>query len=265
MKKLPRLLFTLFLSVLSPLAWAQNAAPNSNEDIEALFIQEENKQTQIPQQSGEEAKTEKFDAQMRELKDLAILSPFADVAVIQRRFLPKTGRFEFFGGPTTILNDVFFLNYGVHGRFGYYFREKYGMELMGLFLSKDERAVTGNLRTRGVRTTSLVTPHTYYGGAFKWIPIYGKMSWINKEIVPFDLYFTLGGITGTSQSGGSGTLHVGTGQTFAVSKSFAWRWDFTWNFYSSKSSVEGSSATAVYNNLFITAGASFFFPEATYR
>jgi len=205
---------------------------------------------------------------IRDVSDLVQLSPFKDVAVISRRFLPKTGRFEIFGGPTAVLNDAFFLNFGVSGRFAYYLQERYGLEFVAMQLTVSERQVTTDLREkRGVTTTSLVAPKNFFGLDFKWTPIYGKMTWLNRKITPFDLYFSIGaGSTSTNQGGNEPTIHLGTGQVFALTKSFALRWDFSWNFYQAKSNVSGAAGgTSQYNNIFLTLGASFFFPEATYR
>jgi len=95
-------------------------------------------------------------------------------------------------------------------------------------------------------------------------PIYGKFSRFNKSIVPFDMYFTLGyGSTSTKEGPSAGTIHVGTGQIFAINKAWALRWDFSWNFYSVK--PPAATTASSFNNLFLTVGASWFFPEAKYR
>lgn len=243
---------------------AQDAEPTeigSGDDIESLYSKEESSSQPVAAESAVEK------ADIKDVSDLVQLAPFSDVAVIQRRYLPKTGRFEFFIGPAAVLNDPFFNNFGVSGRAAYYFRERYGIEFVGMYLTTAERQVTTDLREkRGVTTKSLVTPKSYMGLDFKWTPIYGKMTWLNRRITPFDLYFSLGGgMTATNQDSSEPTVHFGTGQVFALSKSMAFRWDFTWNFYQAKSSVSTSASASTYNNLFITLGMSFFFPEATYR
>ena len=61
------------------------------------------------------------------------------------------------------------------------------------------------------------------------------MGFMNKSVVPFDLYFLVGGgITNTSQKTSPTTLHFGTGQIFAMSKWWALRWDLGFYWYSSK-------------------------------
>jgi outer membrane beta-barrel protein len=90
------------------------------------------------------------------------------------------------------------------------------------------------------------------------------MAAIGNMITPFDLYFAAGlGLTSTNARFSEPTVHLGTGQIFAINKSLAFRWDFSWNFYSARNTV--TSDLSNQNNLFMSMGASFFFPEAKYR
>ncbi len=205
-------------------------------------------------------------AVIKDVADLGKLSEFNDIAVIQRRYLPKTGRFEAYIAPSLVLNDAFFINYGLSGRLGYSFSERYGVEFLGTALSTTERSITTDLRQkRGVVTTSLLTPKSYIGADFRWTPVYGKMTWLNAKIVPFDLYFSIGpGLTATNLGTSEPTLHVGTGQIFAHTKGMAFRWDFGWNMFFSAAG-DPSGTRSIYNTLYLSAGVSFFFPEATYR
>ncbi len=250
------------------------AQDSDSNDIEKLFESQDDEELTVPEEKPEVKLPQSVD--VKDLSDLAKLAPFDDIAVIQKRFLPKTGRFELFAGPTAIINDAFFMSVGAVGRAGFYFRERWGVEATALFLNTSNRAVTQGLKKRGVLAESLITPESYYGLDVKWTPTYGKMAWRNQSITPFDLYFSFGlGSTNTTQGSGEPTLHLGTGQIFAQSKSMAWRWDFSWNFFSAEVVVTDDrpgaapgatmKSRSLYNNLFLTIGASFFFPEATYR
>ncbi len=269
------------LSMALPLALATSAFVTSRdafaqdttaEDIEALFSAEEESAANAPPpdkkpQDKQEPPDKPASAEVKDLSDLVKLSPFEDVAVIQKRYLPKTKRFELFAGASGVLNDAFFLSVGGVGRAGYYFQERFGVELNAWILNTSEKQITSDLKNkRGVFTQSLITAESFYGLDFKWTPVYGKMTWKNQTITPFDLYFSVGaGMTGTNQGGNEPTLHLGTGQIFALSKGKAFRWDFSWNFFAAESQVATRKETSVYNNLFLTVGMSWFFPEATYR
>lgn len=216
--------------------------------------------------SASEEKSPAAKADIKDVSDLGKLQAFKDIAVIQKRYMPKTHRWELDLGPTVNLNDAFFFNFGGSLRLGYFFRERYGIEFTATALSVSSRQVTQSLSSRNVQTTSFITPNAYYGADFKWSPIYGKMTWANRRITPFDIYLTLGGgVTGTNQGGSNATFHIGTGQIFALSKSTGFRWDFSWYMFTAQSSVDPTQSSTLYHNILFTVGWSWFFPEATYR
>lgn len=242
--------------------------PGEMDAIEQLYSEDLGRRTTEIIEDGKQKPitSPKSDTDIKGVSDLSSLSEFKDIAVIQKRFLPKTQRFEGFGGLNGILNDKFFTSVGLSGRLGYHFTERLGIELLVMVWATGERDVTTSLKNSGVITTNFVSPQNYYGADIRWTPVYGKMSFLNNKITTFDLYFSAGaGITNTNQGGSEPTIHLGTGQVFAITKSAAFRWDFSWNFYNAKSGVAGAQQNSLYNNLFLTLGASFFFPEATYR
>jgi outer membrane beta-barrel protein len=202
------------------------------------------------------------------ITDLNQLQPFSDIAVIERKFLPKTKRFELSLIGITGLNNPFFNNFGGTAKGVYYFTEKYGLELIGTGLAIMSRQVTDDLANKNnIHTSNEVTPRTFFGGGLKWNPIYGKVSLLNKSIVPFDLSFSIaGGMTQTDQHRSEPTLHIGTSQVFAIKKSFGVRWDLDWNFYDANAIDQNGNPTKVFHNdLFLGIGVAFYFPEASYR
>ena len=232
------------------------------DDIESYLDTEERETSRSRQ--GKRLNEGGRKGSLQSLSDLAGLSTFSDIAVIQRRFLLKTGRFEGFLGSALLMNESFFTNIGGVLKVGYYFSEKWGIEGNLFILSSSEKDVTRSLAQRNVVTESLVTPNMYYGLDLKWVPIYGKMAFFNERIIPFDFYFTIGGgLTGIEQAGVSttaSTIKVGTGQMFAIRKWLNIRWDFSWHFF--KPEVDPSATTnasGTSNNLFILLGLSSFF------
>ncbi|WP_413292854.1 outer membrane beta-barrel domain-containing protein [Bdellovibrio sp. HCB185ZH] len=212
-----------------------------------------------------------------DFKGLANLAPFQEISIIQKRFMPKTGRFELFGGGTIVTNDPFFNTMGGVLKAGYFLNESWGVELNYFGLTTAQRESTRELESNnGVSTESLAYPKSYIGADIMWSPIYGKMTWFNNRIIPFDLYFSGGyGMTETSTGESSGTIHVAAGQIFSLTKSVAFRWDFSWNFYNANVTIKEKDGSGnvigshksnnSFNNLFLTVGVSWFFPEATYR
>jgi len=276
------LLLALLLS-FSFSSWSQEEDPDADQkqekqinEIEGLFendAQEEERRVVTKQRRK---KVKKSDAP-KTIEDLKILESFDDIAVIQRRYLPKSGRFEFYIAGGTNLNDAFFVGNGVQARFGYYLTERWGLEGVYSLFSNSDREVTKELSERGVDTQGQVATDSFYGLDLKWTPIYGKYSYFNEKIVPFDLYFSLGlGITDPRRGkqskevtvefedpGKPLTLRLGTGQIFALTKWMAFRWDLSWHFFNIQSPLTGQEELE--NNLFLHVGLSFFFPEAKYR
>lgn len=247
------------------LTWSSLSYSQEDDDLEALYdrFEEEEVSKSRPQRNQQEKEKED-----KGLSELSTLSPFSDIAVIQRKYLPKSGRFEFTAAAMGSINNAFFLNIGGAAKASYYFTTKWAVELNYFQLSSSERDVTQNLKARSVKTSSLVTPNSYYGGLVKWVPVYGKMALLNEKIVPFDIYFVAGaGVTNTDDDNPV-TFTLGTGQIFAWTKSVAFRWDFVMNLYQPKVKSETSASgfkTQTQNDIFISAGVSFFFPEAKYR
>lgn len=214
-----------------------------------------------------DANEDKLEVQNNKLTDfsgLGRLAPFSEISVLQKRFLPKTQRMQFTGAFTTITNNPWFLTMGVSLKAAYFFSEALGVEGTYTTMTSSQRQAATELHTNNnVSADSFGFPKNYLGIDAKYTPFYGKMTWLNKKIIPFEHYFT-GGLGNTSVStGGSGfTIHVGTGQNFALSKRFAVNWDFSMMMYSAKS-TDGTVQS--FSDLLLTVGMSFFYPEAKYR
>ncbi len=230
---------------------------------------EDEKNTQELNHVQEQVKKDKVER----LTDLNTLAPFREVSVIQKKYMPKTGRFQFFvaGGMTT--NSPWFLNLGARINVGYFFTETLGIEVGGMFLSNSEREVSKEIRENNkLQPEKFVNTKNNMGADLVWAPIYGKVSFLNDRIVPFDMYFSAGaGSSSTnSREGTNTTFHVGTGQIFSLGKSMAFRWDYSWYMYQATPVADSSLATGksesnAYNDLILTAGLSFFFPEVSNR
>lgn len=263
--KLTRLFFIILsASFIFPIHAQENS--QTDRDIEEIY----ERFGDTKKSENENRLTEKVDFEkgQQDLSQLAKLSSFSDVAVIQRRFLPKTGRFEATALGLTSLNNPFFTTLGLGAKFAYYFQEKYAIELMYLKMTSSAKDVTKDLRDkRNVSTATLVNPKSYAGAAFKWNPIYGKMTFLNQKIVPFDMSFSIGGgVTETDQGQSAGTMHLGAAQVFALSKTWAVRWDVMWNYYQAQvTQANGTKAQDNHSDLMLSLGVSFYFPEASYR
>lgn len=217
--------------------------------------------------AAKDDKTEK----METVSDLDQLTPFSDIAVIQKRFLPKSARFEFNPNLGLLTNNAFFMTTYVQARMAYAFTEKLAVELTYAVFLDQKYKVTQDLKDEAqVDTKSLLLPDSYYGADLRWSPIYGKMGMFSDGIVPFDMYFSGGGgVMSTNQDTTPFAMHAGTGQIFAINKWMAFRWDLSMYFYTSpvKSANAGSTTKTdqTFTDIQMSLGMSFFFPGATYR
>lgn len=258
-------LLVAFLQFLAPLQ-ARAQADESDVEIEQMEAELE-KSLSPPEPVVPAVKIETI--QVDTVSDLAKLAPFSDISVIQKRFLPKTGRFQLFGGLNYLANDPWYWGMGLTAKAGYAFTEALAIELTYSGFSNSEKQAIKDLRNNhAVTTDSIVTTKSYMGGDFVWSPIYGKLSLDNKRIVPFDMYFAGGGgISALSNNSSSSTVHLGLGQIFALSKSRGFRWDFSWSRFTATTtdSTTGAVSNNTFDNLLLTMGLSFFLPEANYR
>lgn len=273
-------LAALIIIFLSTNSFAQNAELDTSSEpsleLESLYDEqdkEEEKKSEVEQETKKKERETIDKSEEGTLAELKILAPFENIAIIQKRFMPKTNRFEFSGALGNSLNNAFFNNWGLVTRVAYYLTEHHGLELQYFWLNSNEREITESLRDKQrVQTRSLVVPESYMGLSYKWLPIYGKVALFNKRIVPFDLYFSAGG--GLSETGlgeQEPTIQLGTGQKFYLTKSTAFRWDFALNSYRARILQDTSGtgdleeASKMQIDLFITVGMSFYWPGATYR
>lgn len=278
--------YIVFVTLLcfSVIGFAQNGSTVPLEEIESLFQDEAEEEVRYQKKKTVRYKKTKKENQISEVDDLKSLETFSNIAVIQKRFLPKTERFEFYIAGATNLNDAFFVGNGLNARLGYNFNERWGVEGMYSYIQNDNRDITNGLLERGVTTNGSVTTDSYFGIDLKWTPVYGKYAYFNEKIIPFDLYFSLGfGQTDpriAASSGGSTfstvnssyTVKLGTGQIFAITKWMAFRWDMSFHMIQADTETREvgtnnlvSQDSSLSNNLFLSVGLSFFFPEAKYR
>lgn len=247
--------FKIFLILILPVFL------NAQQEIDEILNMEDESIIRLERENS----TKELDnTEFKKVSELSELVPFNDIAIIQKKYLPQTGRFEFFPNLGFILNDAFFINTEVGARLAYHFTEQWSVEGSFMLLNRTDKKVTEDLREdSGLNAESLVIPKNYFGIDLKWSPIYGKMGLLNEKIVPFGMYFSIGaGSMKTDQGESPSAVHIGTGQTYAINKKWAFRWDASCYFYEA-TSIENN--TKSYFNLYLTAGVSMYFPEASYR
>lgn len=205
---------------------------------------------------------------VKKLSDLVHLSPFSDVAVIQRRFMPKTGRVSASLLSTFILSSEFFLNPGLEGHLSYHFLEKHAVELSGYYVLTFNRGVTNDLVKIGANVSE-ETPISmaFIGMTYKWMPVYGKIAFYNRQILAFDTFFNIGGgMSAVKKKEApvviwSPAVTAGIGQVFAITRDLGLRWDFRWHMTVAKL----SGKVRPLHNILFSVGLSYYYPSAGLR
>ena len=113
----------LFLLCSASIASAQSSGDDAKQEkeineIDSLYDKEAEEEER--REDSRRRKKERVVQTPKKVSELKILESFDDIAVIQKRYLPKSGRFEFFIGGGTNLNDAFFVGNGLQARFGYH-------------------------------------------------------------------------------------------------------------------------------------------------
>ncbi len=216
-----------------------------------VFFSEQN----VYAQSSSVQTSEQLNSELRSLEE------FSDIAVIQRKYLQKTERFEAFGSVLTSLNSQLFSIFGVNATLGYHFNERFALEANFLFSADSKRGFTKGLEDDYfISTTDLITPESYLGLHLRWSPVYGKISLRSRTINPFEVYFTVGGgVTGTDDGQSAPTLHLGVGQFYPLSKNMTFRWGLGLNTFQATSKGANPKDITAYM-LHLSGGVSWYFP-----
>lgn len=268
------------LLILSLSVRAQNESDWSELDlIETEIEKSVSKEKNTPQEdsdnpssssgvrSGSEQVMRDKKDEVRSAEDLIYLENLEELAIIHPRYQPKFKRFQLFGGGGAVLNDPWYTQLSLMAKGTYHFTDIFGVELSWIGFSGTASTMAQQLeKNLQVQVASLVRPQSYMGAALYLSPIYGKMSLLNKRIVPYDVYFTLGyGSTNLSAAlqNQVGTLHLGAGQIFALSRNLSFRWDIALHMFEQQSTLQTQKTQT--QVVFMSAGMSYFLPEVKKR
>lgn len=250
----------------------------ADEDLDLDAIEAE--MSRRGEQQAEQATPSESEKNIEEVKtvtfqDLPRLSAFSDISVIQKRYMPKTNRFQLYGGLDFLTNNPFFDSYGFNGRFSFFFSEFIGIELGFWRHSVAPKTITSDLESKhNITTRTMLSSLGYMGGSLILVPFYGKMTFMDRMIIPYDLYVSVGaGTTETSYLDKTApSIHLGTGEIFSLSKSMAWRWDFSSVTYTARTpevredgALVDSGKKQSISDLYLGIGLTILFPGASYR
>lgn len=269
----------LLLSFLNgPVIWAQTATPTANadsgDDIEGTVdsisnVLEKNIPTSEEVLDDDESVVtntiKKGNASDRADYNQIRSNEFqSNLGIVQKNFLTKTGRIEVYGGLSLVPTEVFYRTFGGQLNVGYHFNEAWAINGLGYFFTSAARGEIDDLKKiNEVNVESLIYLKSYYALSVYWNTIYGKMTYFNQNITPFEIFFTGGfGRVRTQSASENFGVHVGLGNTFYLSRNSGVRVDLNWVFYQSKD-INNKNQNA--NSILLSIGYSGFYPESTER
>ncbi|MBC6415902.1 MAG: hypothetical protein GDA46_05880 [Bdellovibrionales bacterium] len=230
--------------------------------------------------------------EIKNISDLQKITPYDSISVIQKRYLPKTFRAEFNLSLSSNINHSFFYFGGVSGRLGFFVREDHGFGVEALYLfGPIFKVVTNNIINgpNKILPNSLFLSEFYTGVYYKWSPIFGKFALLDKSIIYFDTYMTIGGGGNKILDGQEvikekiadqplriknekrilqlsqeffPALSLSLGQTFSINKNWAFNWELKW-LYTFVSETTGRMHVPLDINF--SLGFNYYFPESSYR
>lgn len=181
-----------------------------------------------------------------------------DVIAIKKKYFLKAKRHEFGLNVGVIPNDSFSTGVPLGGHWGYHLSESFALELSGGYNISFNTDATNTLENNFGITPS-IDELNYYGELHAaWSPIYGKLSFLTKKIIYFDMsFYAGGGVSDLSMTGLNPHLTFGISPRFVLNKWMALRFDIKDNVIIRTSPGTRNTIKQV---LFVMAGLHFFFP-----
>ncbi len=148
--------------------------------------------------------------------------------VVQNRTYTKTKKLSLSLAPSLMLNEEYSKGFGMSMAMGYYFNDRYGLELEYQVISLNDNDLVKQIQTIGEGSGAWANHGksvSYYGAAARWIPFYAKMSFLGNKIVYFDL--SLGLSAGTIKY----EQQLRTDIKEPIKKAIAFGFDISQSFY----------------------------------
>lgn len=197
---------------------------------------------------------------------------FKTIKVVQKKPVTKAKRFEITPFAAYLPNDDFVRGYIPGAHVSFHFTEGVALELTGAYGAHSNKQLLKQVRKSGVQPAVLDRLQYIGSAGFNWAPIYGKIAYLERTILTYDLFLTTGyGVTGTdleittSTGGGAGTVvtehrsatfqgyYIGIGQRYYFRDWGAFRIELRNYSYTQRVDANYNNR----NNLLLSAGFSF--------
>ena len=216
---------------------------------------------------------EKLDVSDLEKKYWA--SKDSDFSVVQNRLYSKAKRFSFSGTYGSMINDPWTTGSTYGFNLGYYFSERWGVELaISKTATQDNQAVQRLKNQAGYPDHNQIKD--FMGVQALFVPFYAKMSAMDWAIIYFDMSFALGlGMQKYAQMQEEGDSSITTPaitfditQNFFISRNLSLRFEFKNRWYSDETMKYRSTyannpsrgnGSSISNASFLLFGLAFLF------
>jgi outer membrane beta-barrel protein len=211
---------------------------------------------------GADEKVEALPTQPFSEKDVALGDK---VKAVQRKGFLKRGRFEITPMFAATVNDAFYQKFGGGLRLAYNLHDSFAVALRGNYFTpyRTDNVRAGKLAFQSQLLASQLNSQVMLDGV--WSPVYGKFSFLKKQIIHFDLFLSAGfGLVWSATSGeprNEGAhlaTDVGGGLRFYPKEWLAFELGLIATLYPDQ---PVSSLPATIQKVFVANfGVSFFFP-----
>ncbi|OFZ00195.1 MAG: hypothetical protein A2070_12815 [Bdellovibrionales bacterium GWC1_52_8] len=149
-----------------------------------------------------------------------------ELGVVQNRAYSKARKFElgFLGGITS--SDPFLNVTQTGGSLGFHFSEYFALHLFGWKSFTRNSSALNTFEEKMGATTNYNAPRWYWGAEGSASLIYGKLSFVGKAIMYYDMHVLAGAGTTATESGKYTTPHFGVGQQVYMNKALSIRLDY---------------------------------------
>jgi len=164
------------------------------------------------------------------------------------------------------LNDPYYQHLALSGSMIFYLHDAFGLGVGADYLwahveTNNIQAVRQDLIAVPA-VSEFELPRLFAHLDAYWIPVYGKLSLFNTDIVNFDFYVTAG--LGVTKAGSRlpPAVSVGAGQRFLVGDWLALRFEVRDQIFNDSQEVNGVPRSDIQSYLMLLAGISLFVPPS---
>lgn len=187
------------------------------------------------------------------------------VKAVPRKAVIKRGRLEIGANASLSLNDPYYQHVAFSGNAMFFPHDSFGLGLGADYLYGHFKSDNVDVVRRSFTSVPAVfeKPRLFAHADFQWVPIYGKISVFNTEIVHFDVYAVTG--VGLATAFGSRTpwlVHAGLGQRFFINDWIAVRLEARDYLFVDTLEVNGQERSDVQSYVMVHGGLSIFVPPS---